>query len=49
MSWHRCPKCGEWRKVDVVVGPDGWHQPACYSCGDPEYFEPHEEAVKNDD
>ena len=47
MAWHRCPKCGEWRKIDIVIASDGWHQPPCYSCGDPGYLEPLEEA-KND-
>lgn len=47
MAWHRCPKCGEWRKVDNCIGPDGWHQPPCYECGDPGYLEPLEE--KKDD
>lgn len=43
MAWHACPKCGEWRKVDVVIASDGWHQPPCYACGDPGYLEPLEE------
>ena len=41
MSWHYCPKCGAKRKVDTISTPDGWDQPACFNCGDPEYFEPY--------
>jgi hypothetical protein len=42
MAWAPCKKCKALRKVDVVVSTDGWHQPACYECGDPEYLEPLE-------
>ena len=43
MAWAPCKKCKAWRKVDVIVSTDGWHQPACYECGDPEYLEPLDE------
>jgi hypothetical protein len=48
MSWHRCPKCNSWRKVDINIGSDGWHQPACVHCGDPGYLEPFEMKEEKD-
>ena len=48
MAWHRCPVCNAWRKVDNVISSDGWHQPPCYSCGDPGYIEPLESQVEEE-
>lgn len=45
MAWERCKACGAWRKVDIMVASDGWHQPPCYECGDPEYIEPFKEPI----
>lgn len=41
MAAHRCPKCGELRKIDIIFAADGIHQPKCYHCGDPGYVEPY--------
>lgn len=40
MSAIPCPVCGRLRKVDQVVSADGWHQPDCWSCGDPGWTNP---------
>lgn len=45
MAWSPCKVCGELRKVDAIWASDGWHQPPCYVCGDPEYIEPHEKEI----
>lgn len=43
MSWEPCRNCGELRKWGVVVSNDGFHVPECVHCGDPSYWEPHDE------
>jgi hypothetical protein len=39
-----CPVCGQLRKVMQVWSSEGWHNPACWSCGDPGWIAPPDAA-----
>lgn len=43
MSAIPCPVCGAYRKVEQVSAEDGWHNPPCWSCGDPGWVQPYED------
>jgi hypothetical protein len=38
MGWFACPKCGAWRKIGSVVGPEDELVAGCVSCGDESYW-----------